>query len=486
MVDFGYSVGDVVYAIKILYVIIQAFDENKGAKKKYALSSGFLRQLVPVLDRLKDQIQKASSEERRQQLLVNSQTINDAYGVFDDYIRNKYSALSADEPSKLKQILKTMKWSLDELHDKVQKLKSDVTAAMQPFMALMLQDIYISVEDMAEDFRKASSSSEESSKRIQQITTMLEQIQEQDQILHTAALDYQCGLAEEERSHRSREHAEVQRSLSEIQEKQRSQATRSDLEAAIQANREAMSSQIEGMLESHDQLIRSRDELLLTMQRQQTLALDKIEAAEWERLQDQAQRQAEKQAEKQATEQKQVREIIEADLKDATKIATNFTDLTGNDTARQGLERFSKIGGILGRIGRMAERRAGSGSDGAATTAGQITCRRSPSPRPTTGRILNTGNAFVAYLGSSSFNSRPNPFGAPSSRIATETPIRHLAQDGGKSNPPNSIRSSRSHSIGYAVVSTCPNIPPTSQQIPYYHHRRLNFSCSEDHDDNRS
>ena len=316
MVDFGYSVGDVVYAIKILYVIIQAFDESKGAKKKYALSSGFLRQLVPVLRRLEDQIPEVSSEERRQELLVNAQTINDAYGVFYDYLRNKYSGLSANEPSKFRQILATMKWSLDELHDKVQKLKSDVTVAMQPYMALMLQDIYVSVGDMAEDFQKASSSSEESSKRIQQITTMLEQIQEQDQILHTATLDYQCGLAEKERMHRSREHVEVQRSLSEIQKTQRSQPTRLDLEAAIQADRETTKSQIEIMLAAHRQLIKSRDELLLTMQKQQALALDEIEAARWERLQ----AQAEKRAERQATEQKQAQEKIEADVKDATSV----------------------------------------------------------------------------------------------------------------------------------------------------------------------
>ncbi|KAI7324604.1 hypothetical protein KC315_g8225 [Hortaea werneckii] len=326
MADFGFSVGDVVYAIKILYTVIQAFDESKGAKKKYALSSGFLRQLVPVLQRLEDQIKEASSKERRQELLVNAKTIKDSHGVFEDYIRNKYSGLSTDDASKLRQIIATMKWSLDELHDKVQKLKSDISAAMQPFMALMLQDIYVSVEEMAKNFGKASSSAEESSKRIQQITTMLEQIQEQDRILHTAALDYQCGLAEEERSHRSREHAEVQRSLSEIQEKQRSQATRSDLEAAIQANREAMSSQIEGMLESHDQLNRSRDELLLTMQRQQTLALDKIEAAEWERLQDQAQRQAEKQA----AEQEKAQKNIEEDVKITAKIADDLAGVTGN------------------------------------------------------------------------------------------------------------------------------------------------------------
>ncbi|KAI6807223.1 hypothetical protein KC332_g4993 [Hortaea werneckii] len=482
MADFGFSVGDVVIAIKILYAIIQAFDESKGAKKKYALSSGFLRQLVPVLRRLEDQIKEVSSEERRQELLVSAQTINDAYGVFDDYLRNKYSGLSANEPNKFKQILATVKWSLDELHDKVQKLKCDVTAAMQPYMAIMLQDIYVSVGDMAEDFRKASSSSEENSKRIQKISSTLEQIHEQNQILHAALLDYQSGLAEHGRAYRSREHAEVQKSLSEIQETQRSQPTRLDLEAAIQADREMTKSQIEILLAAHRQLSQSRRDLLLTMQKQQDLAFDEIEAARWERLQDRAERQAEKQA----AEQKQARENIEKDVTDATNVAKDLAGLTGNKAVERHLERGSKIGGILGRIGLMAERRAGSGNDGAATTAGQITCRRSPSPRPTTGRILNTGNAFVAYLGSSSFNSRPNPFGAPSSRIATETPIRHLAQDGGKSNPPNSIRSSRSHSIGYAVVSTCPNIPPTSQQIPYYHHRRLNFSCSEDHDDNRS
>ncbi|KAI6912448.1 hypothetical protein KC318_g8475 [Hortaea werneckii] len=542
MVGFGWSVGDVATAIKILYAIIQAFDESKGAKKKYALSSGFLRQLLPVLRRLEDQIKEVSSEERRQELLANARTINDAYGVFDDYLRNKYSGLSANEPSKFKQILATVKWSLDELHDKVQKLKSDVTAAMQPYMALMLQDIHVSVGDMAEDFRKASSSSEESSKRIQQITTMLEQIQEQDQTLHTAALDYQCGLAAEERMHRSREHAEVQRSLSEIQETQRSQPTRLDLEAAIQADRETTKSQIEIMLAAHRQLIKSRDELLLTMQKQQALALDEIEAARWERLQDQA----EKRAERQVAEQKQAQEKMKADVKDATKVATGLADVTGNRAAKRELERFSKIGGILGGMRSMTGRRAGSGGDGGVGAAGaaQTTSSTSPSFRPTTsygggetgtrfpaappssslehsvhgpngstslhrtpkpapplpttpppkrpGDHLSVSSdrnadgamtAFLAYRASSSFNTQPNLFGAPSSRTATKTTIGHLAHDGGESSPSSYIRSSGSNSSDQAVVSTS-STPSTSQQISYYHHRRLDSFCYED-DENR-
>ncbi|KAI7534482.1 hypothetical protein KC331_g12537 [Hortaea werneckii] len=485
MVDFGYSVGDVVYAIKILYVIIQAFDESKGAKKKYALSSGFLRQLVPVLRRLEDQIPEVSSEERRQELLVNAQTINDAYGVFYDYLRNKYSGLSANEPSKFRQILATMKWSLDELHDKVQKLKSDVTVAMQPYMALMLQDIYVSVGDMAEDFQKASSSSEESSKRIQQITTMLEQIQEQDQILHTATLDYQCGLAEKERMHRSREHVEVQRSLSEIQKTQRSQPTRLDLEAAIQADRETTKSQIEIMLAAHRQLIKSRDELLLTMQKQQALALDEIEAARWERLQ----AQAEKRAERQATEQKQAQEKIEADVKDATKVATGLADVTGNRAAKRELERFGKIGGILGGIRSMTGRRAGSGSDGSGIggggAAGQTTTSTSPSFRPTTRYYGGeTGTRFPAAPPSASLehsvhspngSTSPHRTPKPAPPLPTTPPPKRLRDylsvssdrnaDGamsGRRNSDSRLHPSTQHPTSDSVVPSTPPGPPSS------------------------
>ncbi|KAI7378568.1 hypothetical protein KC336_g19371 [Hortaea werneckii] len=388
MADFGFSVGDVVYAIKILYTVIQAFDESKGAKKKYALSSGFLRQLVPVLERLEDQIKEASSEERRQELLVNAKTIKDAYGVFEDYIRNKYSGLSTDDASKLRQIIAKMKWSIDELHDKVQKLKSDITAAMQPYMALMLQDICVSVEYMAEDFQKASSSSEESSKRIQQITTMLKQIQDQDQNLHAALLDYQSGLAEEEREHRWR----VQQSLSDIQKTQRSQPTRADLEAA----KETTTSQIEVMQADHLKLIKSRDELLVTMQRQQHLALDEIEAARWERLQDQE----EKRAAKQAAEQEKAQKNIGEDMKAARTIVTGFTDVAGNKAAKRKVEKFGTIGEIVVGFGSIFERRVGSAGDSgidAAAAAGQPTTRRSPSPRPTTGYgVREAGTRFPA------------------------------------------------------------------------------------------
>ena len=73
---FGVSFGDIVTAIKIIHNIIEAF---RGAKKQYAVSCGFLQQLVPVLRRMQAQLDEASGQERQEDVAAQHAAIGAAY-----------------------------------------------------------------------------------------------------------------------------------------------------------------------------------------------------------------------------------------------------------------------------------------------------------------------------------------------------------------------------------------------------------------------
>ena len=142
MNGFGFSAGDIAMAIQILWRIMKAFDRAKGAKKQYALSCGFLRQLIPVVKRMEMQLKETQDESLHSDLAEQFEAISVAYEDFDSYLAKKYNGLSAKEPIKAKQILLTIRWALDELNDKVQKFKVRVNDALQIYQARMLQEIF--------------------------------------------------------------------------------------------------------------------------------------------------------------------------------------------------------------------------------------------------------------------------------------------------------------------------------------------------------
>ena len=78
MIAFGWSVSDLALAIKVIAHIIRALDREKGAKKQYAKSCGFLRQLVPILKRIQEQLSTDSDGPVRDDLVEHAQAIKDA------------------------------------------------------------------------------------------------------------------------------------------------------------------------------------------------------------------------------------------------------------------------------------------------------------------------------------------------------------------------------------------------------------------------
>jgi hypothetical protein len=53
---FGWSAGDIVVSIKILYHVADAFSESGGAKDQYAETSTWLRSFAEVLERVKEHV----------------------------------------------------------------------------------------------------------------------------------------------------------------------------------------------------------------------------------------------------------------------------------------------------------------------------------------------------------------------------------------------------------------------------------------------
>lgn len=137
MISFGWSVGDIVTAGVVLLHIIKAFDSAKGTKKQFRDSHAFLCGLYLVINYISDET-KASSlpEDARAQV----QTISSAYIDFHSYIL-KYAKLDGPDESRLKTILPTIRWTMSELNDKVQKLKTNSLNAIAVMETLIVMDL---------------------------------------------------------------------------------------------------------------------------------------------------------------------------------------------------------------------------------------------------------------------------------------------------------------------------------------------------------
>ena len=137
---FGRFAGDIVLAIKIIAHIVEAFGHERGAKKQYAKSCGFLRQLLPILEGIEEQIPVDNDGNIREDIAEHAQAIKAAYDDFDRFPEKRYQGLSSRaEASKIRQILNKVRWCVDELREKVQKFKSQISNWAQLYGAYLTQ-----------------------------------------------------------------------------------------------------------------------------------------------------------------------------------------------------------------------------------------------------------------------------------------------------------------------------------------------------------
>ena len=235
--NFGWSAGDIVTAIEIIWRIIKAFDEAKGAKKQYAASCAFLRSFTPVLERMKLQIENVASTQLQDDMLIQAETISIAYADFDKYLDKKY-ALSSSKPQDVRRIIASIRWSLDDLHEKVQKLQQKVINAVQLFQTLIVQEIQIQVSKIASDVRDAQSGSERREDLLRSISTTLAQINKQNEHLQQASVDYQSSL-DEQRNEQDEREKTTELELKEISQSQKQLAqSLLELKECIEKQRE--------------------------------------------------------------------------------------------------------------------------------------------------------------------------------------------------------------------------------------------------------
>jgi hypothetical protein len=204
---------------------------------------------------MKLQIENAASTQLQDDMLIQAETISIAYADFDKYLDKKY-ALSSSKPRDVGRIIASIRWALDALHEKVQKLQQKVINAVQLFQTLIVQEIQIQVSKIASDVRGAQSGSERREDLLRSISTTLAQINKQNEHLQQASADYQSSL-DEQRNEQDEREKTTELELKEISESQK-QLTQSlsELKECIEKQRErAPQSEIADWDEVADQAV---------------------------------------------------------------------------------------------------------------------------------------------------------------------------------------------------------------------------------------
>jgi len=157
---FGWSVGDVVTTIKILYAIGSTFKESTGATKQFTDTASWLESFASDLARITDLVAKYHDPQQpaqwTQNIVDHVKTINAYYTEFEKYLQKFDKALSSktDLSSKTASNLvqtaaKKVGWTLRELNGKVESLKSGVNEPLlRIHLLFQVQLLYVTVTNM--------------------------------------------------------------------------------------------------------------------------------------------------------------------------------------------------------------------------------------------------------------------------------------------------------------------------------------------------
>lgn len=406
MNGFGFSAGDIAMAIQILWRIMKAFDRAKGAKKQYALSCGFLRQLIPVVKRMEMQLKVSHEDELQSDLAEQFEAISVAYEDFDNYLAKRYNGLSAKEPNKAHHILSTIRWALDELNDKVQKFKDRVNDALQVYQARMLQEIFNKVDSLESTVQSNSS---EDQTRFEETTAAMKAVQEQlmmYQEFEKDTLEYKKYLSEDIKQQQTQDTSSIRGDLAEM---------RTEMKANHNEQMRVAEAEAESQEESRSQLMQCQKDIMVLIERQQQMAKSQDEEAKWNQIQMQAQEEA------QANESAQ--KAFTDNLQNTSEGLTLVNDKVGNEHVRKGLDEVNyvtKWAGFLGKTGFLTTK-GGSGKKdpqpSASTRPKQTTApaRYRPTtvfPPPSTQQRLKApanSSGLPASIDRSNFSPPPPP-----------------------------------------------------------------------------
>jgi hypothetical protein len=133
---FGWSAGDIVVSIKILYHVAEAFHESGGAKDQHAECSTWLKSFADDLERVKEYVDGHPDAKHTKNIKAQIKNIDPHYALFEKYLQKFDKAFdSTSSVTNIGKAVKKAKWAIKELKGHVDELKMGVNG---PVMAINL------------------------------------------------------------------------------------------------------------------------------------------------------------------------------------------------------------------------------------------------------------------------------------------------------------------------------------------------------------
>jgi len=136
---FGWSAGDIVTSIKILYAIAGAFKSTTGAKSQFSETASWLELFASDLNLINNFVSANPDAKCTQNIVDHIIKINKHCLEFEVYLQKFDKGLSASASSTpVDAIVCKVKWTLKELNSKVDSLRSTVNAPILSIKLLLL------------------------------------------------------------------------------------------------------------------------------------------------------------------------------------------------------------------------------------------------------------------------------------------------------------------------------------------------------------
>ncbi len=134
----GWSVSDLVLAIKVIYKVSGAIRDADGAEQQYASTAAFLDAFGRTIERIKEYIESDQDDAfHGPDLVVQMNLVHAEYMKFDAYLKTYEPGLSS--VSFARRVAAKTKWAVRELNQRVAELKKAVLSPMMfitPLLAL--------------------------------------------------------------------------------------------------------------------------------------------------------------------------------------------------------------------------------------------------------------------------------------------------------------------------------------------------------------
>ena len=135
---FGWSVGDIVLSIQILFKIAEAFKDFGGAKDQFSETSTWLQSFANDLERVREYDTARANAKYTKNISQQVAIIEPRYFEFERYLQKYEPALSSNPTEAApKKAARKVKWALKELKGHVDILKSKVSGPLRSVNLLL-------------------------------------------------------------------------------------------------------------------------------------------------------------------------------------------------------------------------------------------------------------------------------------------------------------------------------------------------------------